>query len=143
MKNLFLFIVTVLIGLQLQAQELPIKFKANEKADTWIGKDWDFSYEKLKSPINIEFDGINLKMYHDTGKNFFEKEIINYQYKENKEYDKIKNKVYILEAKNKHNLIEYMVIKISYSYGDVIYEIILPFMDQTGEVMSYSRYQQF
>lgn len=143
MKNLFLIIVTVLIGLQLQAQELPIKFKANEKAETWIGKDWDFSYDKLKFPINVEFDGNNLKMYYDTGKNFLEKDIINYQYKENKEYDNLKNKVYILETKNKHSFTEYIVIQVTYDFGEVYYEIKLPFMDQTGIIMSYSRYQQF
>ena len=118
----FVFIITILYsGILLQSQELPLEFRANEKANPWIGKEWDFSYEKLKSPINVKFDGNNLKMYYDTGKNFLEKKIINYQYKENKEYDKIKNKVYILEAKNKHDLIEYIVIKISYSYGDIIY----------------------
>jgi hypothetical protein len=143
MKKVLLSIVITLFGVLIQAQDLPVQFKANEEANPWIGKLWDYSYETMKTPINITFDGENLKMIYEGGKVYFEKEIINFQYKENKKYDEVKDKVYILETKNEHNFTEYILIQITYSYGDVSYEIQLPYMDQKGIIMSYWRYQQF
>lgn len=143
MRKIILVFIIVFSETLLYSQDLPIKFKANEKANPWIGKEWDFSYEELKSPINVEFDGKNLNMYYDTDKKFLETNVVRYEYKENKEYDKLKSKIYILETINKHGFTEYLLIEITYNFGDILYEIQLPFMDQKGIIMSYSRYQQF
>jgi len=125
-----------------QDSNISIKFKANEDANVWIGKEWDFSYTPLKSPINVEFNGKKLKMYYDDGKIFWEISVISYQRKEKKNYDKLEKEAYILKIEDK-GFVQYLIIEKSYSYGDVHTQIKIPFVTDTGETMSYHYYQQF
>ncbi len=122
--------------------ELPIKFKANEDADVWIGKAWDYSYNPLKTPINVEFDGKKLIMHYDSGKIFWEIAIISYERKEKKNNDKIEKEAFILKIEDK-GYIKYLVIEKAYSYGSVSTQIKIPYVSDTGETISYHYYQQF
>lgn len=137
----FLFICASLIGYS-QNSNIDIKFKANEEADIWIGKAWDYSYSQLKNPINVDFNGKLLKMYYDNGKVFWETDIISYERKEKKNYDKLEEEVYILKIEDK-GFIQYLVIEKYYSYGYVTTQIKIPYVSDTGEIMSYHYYQQF
>lgn len=136
-------ILLLLVSLQGFTQTtLPIKFKANEDADVWIGKAWDYSYKTLKNPINVEFDGNQLKMYYNSGKIFWETDIISYERKEKKNYDKLEKEAFILKFEDK-GYIQYLVIEKSYAYGSVSTQIKIPYVSDTGETMSYHYYQQF
>ncbi len=125
-----------------QSEKLPIKFKANEEAEVWIGKAWDYSYNKLKNPINIEFNGEKLKMYYDSGKIYWEIKVISYERKEKKNFDELEKETYTLKIEDK-GIIKYLVIEKSYSYGDVSTEIKIPFVSDTGVIMSYHYFQEF
>jgi hypothetical protein len=139
----FISILFILVSLQGFTQtELPIKFKANEDAVVWIGKTWDYSYSPLKNPINVEFDGKQLKMYYDSGKVFWETDIISYERKEKKNYDKLEKEAFILKIEDK-GYVQYLVIEKSYSYGSIITKIKIPYVSDIGETMNYHYYQQF
>lgn len=141
-KLLTLFMILISLTAFSQSSDIKIKFKANEEADVWIGKAWDYSYTKLKNPINVEFDGEKLKMYYDSGKIFWEQDIISFEHKEKKNYDKLESEVYILKIV-KNELIQYVLIERTYSYGDITTKIKIPFVHDTGEIMSYHYYQEF
>ena len=143
MKILYLLLALVTIPIISYSQtELPIKFKANEDADVWIGQAWDYSYKPLKNPLNVVFDGNNLKMFYDSGKVFWETNVLSYERKEKKNNDKLENEAFTLKIEKK-SYIQYLIIEKSYSYGSVTTKIKIPYVTDTGETMSYHHYQQF
>jgi hypothetical protein len=141
-KLLTLFMIFISLSAFSQSSDIKIKFKANEEAEVWLGKEWDYSFNKMKNPINVEFDGKKLKMYYDSGKIFWEQDIISFEHKEKKNYDKLESEVYILKIEKK-KFIQYVLIKKTYSYGDTITQIKIPFVHDTGEIMCYHIYQEF
>ncbi|MBT3385771.1 MAG: hypothetical protein HN778_05865 [Prolixibacteraceae bacterium] len=140
------FIISLFFGITFfgfsQDENFQIKFKANEDIEVWIGKTWDYSYNQLKNPINVEFNGKTLKMYYDTGEIFWEINAISYERKEKKSYDKLEKEVFIIKIEKK-GFIQYLVIEKSYSYGDISTQIKIPFVTDTGETMNYHYYQEF
>jgi hypothetical protein len=140
MKKLTSFLFFI-FTLQLYSQtELPIKFKVTEEANVWIGKEWDLNFKTMKSPINVDFDGKKLAMYYESGKIFLEIDIISYERKERKNYDRLENEVFILKIEKK-GFIQYIIINKSYSILDtIITELKIPYVHDTGETMSYNYY---
>jgi len=141
-KLLVLILIVNTYSVFAQDSDISIKFKANEEANVWIGKEWDFNYTPLNSPINVEFNGKKLKMYYDNGNIFMEIDVINYQRKEKKNYDKLEKEAYILKIEDR-GFIQYLIIEKTYSYGSVYSQIKIPFVTDTGETMSYHYYQEF
>lgn len=135
-----LFLINTLIATS--QTTLPIKFKVTENADVQIGKDWDFSYTPLKTPINVSFDGKNFKMVYETGKVYFESPVISYQQKDTKQYDKLKNNLTIIKIDH-YGYVQYIIIEYTYSDigGDNYYTLIKPTVLDDGLIFGYWYFQ--
>lgn len=138
----FTSILFLLVSLQGFSQtELPIKFKVIKDAEVKVGKAWDYSYNQMKIPLNVEFDGKKLKMLYGTGRVFWEADIISYKRKEQKNYDKLEKEAFILKFE-KEGFIKYLVIeKYYYSNGFAIYDIRIPQISIHGQTYSYHYYK--
>lgn len=142
-KILLLFLILNTHFCLSQSQDLPIKFKANEEANVWIGKEWSYEFEKMTKPLNVEFDGQILKIYYDSGKVYLQENVLSFQRKEKRNYDKLEDEAYILKIEE-GGFIQYIVIEKSYLFSDRVIPIIkIPFVSDTGEVMSYWYYQEW
>lgn len=144
MKRLFVFSIVFLISFSsfCQVSELPITFKANEEANVVIGKNWDYTYTPLKNQINVEFDGFYLKMYYENGgKIYWETDVVDFDRKEKKNYDKLESELFILNIDD-NGVTNYVVIERSYIYDEVTTQIKIPSI-VNGLVFSYHYYQQF
>lgn len=87
MKKLFTFLFLILFFESGIAQDI-VRFKANETADVILGKEWNYNYEEMKKPLNIDFDGKRLKLFYDSGTVYLELQVISYEKKEKSDYDK-------------------------------------------------------
>lgn len=142
MKKILFLILLLNSNFTFSQTTQPIKFKVTENADVQIGKDWDFSYTPLKTPINVSFDGMNFKMVYETGKVYFESPVISYQQKDTKQYDKLKNKLTILKIDH-YGYVQYIIIE--YTYSDMgsnnYYTLKKPTVLDEGIVFGYWYFQ--
>lgn len=120
-----------------QNSDVNIKFKANEEAQISLGKKWDFTYSPKINPLNVIFNGDSLKIYYDSGKSYFNTHVISYERKEITDYgDNLEEVLYILKT-NDDDMIKYIIIEKSYSYGDISSILIkIPYYVK-GEVFMY------
>lgn len=143
-KIISILILTIFCSITAIGQDVNIKFKANEKASVTLGRKWDFSYETLNSKINVEFNGKTLHMFYDSGKEYWKTNVISYERKESKEYGELKEEFFILKIKEK-GYIKYIIIEKDYDtlYEDILYQIQIPYVSKTGQILSYTYYQYF
>ena len=118
-----------------------IKFKATEEANPWIGKNWDFSFKTLNTPLVIEFDGKVLNMYYENGKRYLKLNVLSYNKLDKSTGDKIESETYTLKT-DRDGFINYIIIEKKYSFNTIT-EIRIPFVDKSGQTQSYWYYQDF
>jgi hypothetical protein len=140
MKNTILFILTFCFVSGVMAQEI-IRFKANETADVFLGKDWDFHFEKMKDPLNVVFDGKTLNIYYDNGEVYSEDKIVSFEKKGKNDYDKKTGEIYILKIEN--TITKYVIIENSLYSGGWVQTIKIPYFSKNNELFSYTYYQHF
>jgi hypothetical protein len=141
MKHLLLVVLLSHILFNLSAQEKPIiKFKANETADVIIGKEWNFEYEQMKWPLNVEFYGTKLKLFYDDGKIYSEDTVLSFDKKEKNDYDKKTGEIYSLKINN-DNMIQYIIIEKRLISESWMYVIKIPNFDKNKEFFSYRYYE--
>jgi hypothetical protein len=142
MKNIITLIILLCsLNLISQNSEVNIKFKVSKEAEIWIGKAWDYTYTEMKTPINVDFDGNNLKMIYDSGKVYWKTNILSYEIKETKQAGELERETFILKIED-GGFIQYLIIEKSYSYGEIKSEIKLPWVAKTGQTMSYHYFQE-
>ena len=118
-----------------------IKFKATEEANPSIGKDWDFSFKTLNTPLIVEFDGKVLNMYYENGKRYLKLNVLSYNKLDKTNGDKIESETYTLKT-DRDGFINYIIIEKKYSFNTIT-EIRIPFVDKFGQIQSYWYYQEF
>lgn len=122
--------------------ELPIHFKANEKATIDLGKSWNNDYKTLDNKLNVKYNGDSLRMYWDSGKTFWKTNVLSHKYRKDTEFGDLNREIFILKIK-KEGFINYVLIEKDYEFGDVIPTIKIPYRYKTGEIISYDYYQKF
>jgi hypothetical protein len=142
MKTLFLLLLLINTLFAYSQTTIPIKFKVTEEAEAQIGKEWDFSYTPLHTPINITFDGKTLKMVYETGKVYYQTSVLSYEYKDI--IDKtLPRKEYSILKISRDGFIQYIIITYTHSVSetDNYYTLSQPFVTKTGDVFSYRYFQ--
>jgi hypothetical protein len=142
MKKQLLIILLLNSLLAYSQTTIPIKFKVTENADVQIGKDWDFSYTPLNTPINVNFDGKVFKMIYETGKVYFESPVISYEQKQKKVSVGMKKDLTILKI-NDHGYIQYIIIEYTYTISseDNHFTLMKPTILDDGLVFGYWYFQ--
>ena len=141
MKTILLVSFLILFNYSFSQTTKPlINFKATESANPWIGKDWTFTFEEMKHPMNIEFDGKTINMYYDSGTSFLNKVVESYEKKEVNNYGKIESIAYVLKM-NDEGYTTYWVIEKKFKATYTVTELRRPYISKLGEVSSYWYYQ--
>lgn len=143
-----LVIISFVISFNSYAQKPNISFKATEQANVWLGKEWNFKWTEMKSPLNVEFNGDFLNIYYDSGKIFDKVDVISFEKKEvkNNYTSKVEGHTYELETRNeKTQVIEYIILRTKlYGYKEGIesYTLEIPFYSKDEKKLySYWYYQ--
>lgn len=140
MKRFFLLIILFSpLYCFCQNFNIPLNFIVEEEAQAWIGKQWDFSYTQMKTPINVHFDGKVLKMNYKTGESFSNYTILDYKKLENKKYNKIEGITYTLKYEE-DGYINYIVIEKAINAFGYSITVYIPFRGNNGTIMSYFIY---
>lgn len=140
MKKLFTFLFLILFFESGIAQDI-VRFKANETADVILGKEWNYNYEEMKKPLNIDFDGKRLKLFYDSGTIYLELPVISYEKKEKSDYDKKTGELFALKVE-REDVIQYIIIERTLVYEKWINTIKIPYYSKK-ELFQYTYYQFF
>ena len=126
MRNILLIALTITGFNNLFGQDFSFEYTATMKAEVQFGKEWDYSYSTLNNPINISLKDNKLLMIYESGKVFWDLDIIKI----------IKTKETIENGKitEQHLALEY-----KYDFGDDYYTLKTPFIIN-GWVFSYYYY---
>jgi hypothetical protein len=140
MKKLFITLLIIAGFIYTNGQNISFEFTATMRANVRIGKQWDFSYTDLSNPMKISLENNRLKMVHNSGKVFWEVDILNIiKTKETIENGKITEQHFALEYKEKNNYTGYILYDYKYDLGEDLYELKTPFIID-GWVFSYNYY---
>lgn len=143
MKKIILLLLLLFTGFYSFSQndKVNIKFVVNLKTELWIGKEWDYNYEKLNKPLIVSFDEKKLNISYENGDEFWDINVISYTKKIKKDYDKIEKELYTLKIID-GNYIIYVLIEKDYTsvLYEYTYEIKIPFI-YNGEIMNYNYYR--
>ncbi len=140
-KTITLLAFSILINLPMMPQSAPlIKFRVTEKSESKIGEEWDFSYEELRTPMIIEFDGQILNMYYENGNKYYKVIVQSYNKRDVIKRDRKEAEVYTLKVEEK-GLVNYIIIVKNFLILDIVNEIRLPYVDENGQTQMYWLYQ--
>lgn len=138
MKELILTFAIVILVYHVNSQSF--NFIATVKASVYSGKEWDFTYETLKTPMNISFDRKKLNMVYESGKEYASFEILRIiTTKETRENEKVTQVNYALEYKDKNGYFGYILYEFKILYGEPMEIIKLPVILK-GWIFSYTHY---
>lgn len=141
MKTITLLAFSILINLPMLSQSAPlIKFRVTEKSESKIGEEWDFSYEELRTPMIIEFDGQILNMYYENGNKYYKVIVQSYNKRDVIKRDRKEAEVYTLKVEEK-GLVNYIIIVKNFLILDIVNEIRLPYVDENGQTQMYWLFQ--
>ena len=140
MRNILLIAFTVIGFNNLFGQDFSFEYTATMKAEVQFGKEWDYSYSTLNNPINISLKDNKLLMIYESGKVFWDLDIIKIiKTKETIENGKITEQHLALEYKEKNDFTGYLIFEYKYDFGDDYYTLKTPFIIN-GWVFSYYYY---
>lgn len=146
MKNVITLIILTLFCSQSFGQttpvriadiKVPFRIKVTESAEVYLGKNWDYSYQPMRSPMIVAFLGDKLYMDYASGTSFTERPVSNYTVIE-QSVGLSETKSFILESP-RDGITEYIVITISDDGFDLNFTVKYPYMNK-GEVTSYIYY---
>ena len=140
MKNILLIVFISFGTSNLIGQSISFEFTAKTKAEVLLGKNWDYSYTNLKNPIKISFKDNRLLMVYETGKVFWDLNVLNTIItKETVENGKTIEQNIALEYKDKNDFTTYIIFEYKNEFGDKYYTLKLPYISN-GWVFSYNYY---
>jgi hypothetical protein len=138
----YLIIITIIaLSLTASAQpKMPLNFQIKENANVKIGTSWDYTYQEMKTPMAVAFDGKTLKMTYTSGKVYFETPVLSFDTKKSTKDGKVSEVVYILKIERR-GFINYIVLTAGY---DIVYNwyyaLEIPTVSKTGSTMAYDYY---
>lgn len=140
MRKLFITLLIIAGFIYTNGQNILFEFTVTMRANVQIGKQWDFSYTDLSNPMKISLENNRLKMVYNSGKVFWEVDILNIiKTKETIENGKITEQCFALEYEEKNNYTGYILYNYKYDFGEDLYELKTPFIID-GWVFSYNYY---
>ena len=131
MRVYFLIIIALLISSSLPAQTF--KFQVNQKANVTIGKEWDFKYKQLKTPIDVILKDKVLSMTYTTGKVYWNTNVL--------EINEIKDGL-TLKCKDNKGYVFYILYEKINDQGSISEEIKIPFI-LDGKIISYEYFLNY
>ena len=120
--------------------DLPISFTAAEHTSVTLWKEWDFSYDVMKTKMQVDFDGKTLTMQYQNGKPYWSTPVEKYQLFTDTKENEVTGVTYTLTI-NKDGFTRYIIIEIKKIYETWFSEIKIPHIDKTGEYRGYHYYR--
>lgn len=117
-----------------------ISFQATEKGDVYLASEWDYIYNKMKSPINISISESKISMQYESGKVYAEFKISSMVEIKNTVEGGETKELILAYAFEEDGLTSYIVYEYKNDYTGIKKELKLPQFVK-GVVFSYSYFK--
>ena len=139
MRKILITVATI-VSLQSLAQvNIPVEFNVNQTAEVWIGRKFGYKSKDLANPLRIKFDGTQLTVKYDNKATLYQTDVLDYKRIEQNSRGVTTKETLSLKVEN-NGMIQYVLIEIDYSFGEMAITLKIPEMNTAGQVIKYSLY---